>query len=170
MLTPEKREAEIWAIAGGKGGTGKSFVISCLGTYLAIMGKRVILIDADLGGANLHTFLGIDRPKCSLTDFFDKKSQLNELIVESRIPNLGLLVGALQTLAPDGIKYAQKQKLLRHIKSLDADHVLIDLGAGAHFNTIDTFLLADKMIVVVVPEITSIENVYYFLRAVFEED
>jgi flagellar biosynthesis protein FlhG len=57
--------------------------------------------------------------------------------------------------------------LFRHIKQLNADYILIDLGAGSHFNTIDTFLLADKMIVVIVPEITAIENLYYFLKNAF---
>ena len=124
-------------------------------------------IDADLGGANLHTFLGIDKPRVSLTDFLERKLPLADLIVDSGIRNMGLLIGAIHSLAPDGIKYTQKLKLFRHIKNLRADYILIDLGAGAHFNTIDTFLLADKRLVVIVPEITAIENTYYFLKNAF---
>jgi len=55
----------IWTIGGGKGGSGKSFITANVGICLAKSGLRVILIDADLGGANLHTFLG-DFPACSL--------------------------------------------------------------------------------------------------------
>jgi flagellar biosynthesis protein FlhG len=164
MLSTEKRDCEIWAIGGGKGGVGKSFIISSMGNYLASKGKKVVLIDADFGGANLHTFLGVSKPKFTLTDFFDNKLPLNELIVDSNIENLGLLIGTIRSLAPDSIKYTQKLKLFRHVEGLDTDYILIDLGGGTHFNTIDTFLLADKMLIAVVPEIIAIENVYYFLK------
>jgi flagellar biosynthesis protein FlhG len=157
----------IWAVGGGKGGIGKSFLISCLGTSLAGRGKRVVLVDADLGGANLHSLLGIGRPRVSLTEFFDKKVPLTELVVPTGIDNLGLLTGAIGSLDPDHLKYTQKLKFFHHIKKLDADYVLIDLGAGTHFNTIDTFLLADKLLVMTVPEITAIENLYFFLKNAF---
>lgn len=162
------KNCEIWAIGGGKGGTGKSFITSSIGTYLASKGSRVVLIDADLGGANLHSFLGINRPKNSLTDFFDgNKVPLNEIIVECGIPGMGLVTGNLYSLDSDNIKYVQKLKFFRQIKALDTDYILLDLGAGSHNNTIDTFLQADKMIVVTVPEITAIENMYYFIKNVF---
>ncbi|MFO7737621.1 MAG: P-loop NTPase [Desulfatiglandaceae bacterium] len=167
MAATNDGNPEIWAVGGGKGGTGKSFIISSIGNYLAQKDKKIVLIDADLGGANLHTFLGIDKPKVSLTDFLERKIPLADLIVDSGIPNMGLLIGAIHSLAPDGIKYTQKLKLFRHIKNLHADFILIDLGAGAHFNTLDTFLIADKRLVVIVPEITSIENTYYFLKNAF---
>jgi flagellar biosynthesis protein FlhG len=167
MTEMDNNTCEIWAIGGGKGGIGKSFIISCLGNHLANRGKRVILLDADLGGANLHSFLGIGRPKASLTEFFEKKIPLNELLVPTGIKNLNLLTGAIGSLDPDHLKYTQKLKFFSHIKKLDADYVLIDLGAGTHFNTIDTFLLADQLIVVTVPEITAIENLYFFLKNSF---
>lgn len=167
MTFTNERSPEIWTIGGGKGGTGKSFIISSMGNCLALQDKKVVLIDADLGGANLHTFLGIDKPRISLTDFFEKKVLLPDIIVDSGVKNMGFLIGAIHSLSPDGIKYTQKLKLFRHIKQLNADYILIDLGAGSHFNTIDTFLLADKMIVVIVPEITAIENLYYFLKNAF---
>ncbi len=158
---------EIWAIGGGKGGIGKSFIISSMGNYLARQGKKVVLVDADLGAANLHTFLGMGRPENSLTDFFENRASLSALRVKSGIDNLELLAGAIHSMVPENIKYAQKLKFFRHIKKLEADFILIDLGAGVHFNTIDTFLLADKKIVVIVPEITAIENMYGFIKNVF---
>jgi len=167
MAGKNQRHAEIWAIGGGKGGIGKSFLISNVATYLALHDNKVVLLDADLGGANLHTFFGVNKPRTTLTEFFDEKIPLEALIVDSGIQNLGLLVGAVGSLAMDSIKYTQKQKLLRHIRKLRADYILIDLGAGTHFNAIDTFLLADKMIVCVVPEIIAIENLYYYMKNVF---
>jgi len=161
------KPCEVWAVAGGKGGTGKSFITSSIATQLALRGHRVILIDADFGGANLHSFFGISRPKYSLSDFFEEKIPLSQIIVHSGISNMGLVTGALGSLDSESISYTQKQKLFRQIRGLDADYILIDLGAGSHINTLDTFLLADKMIVVTVPEITAIENLYQFIKSVY---
>lgn len=166
MGNGQSNRAKIMAVGGGKGGVGKSFVLSCIGMSLARKG-RVIMIDADLGGANLHNFLGISRPKTSLTEFFESKVPLQELVVDSGIENLTLLSGMLGTIGAESIKHVQKQKLFNHIRQLEADYILIDLGAGAHFNTIDTLLLADTMVIVITPEIVSIENMYNFLRNLF---
>ncbi|NIO48374.1 MAG: AAA family ATPase [Candidatus Aminicenantes bacterium] len=158
------KEGKIWAIGGGKGGTGKTFVTSAMGTYLAAKGKRVVLIDIDIGGANLHSFFGINRPKKSLTDFFEAGASLNKLAVKTGIDNMSLITGDIHSLASDSIKFTQKLKLFRHIMKLNEQYVIIDLGGGSHNNTIDTFLMADKMIVILEPEIPSIENVYHFIK------
>ena len=60
--TISKSTPQIWAIGGGKGGAGKSVVSTVLAFWLARMGKRTVLVDVDLGGANLHTLLGIKSP------------------------------------------------------------------------------------------------------------
>ena len=159
-----KKKSEIWAVAGGKGGTGKSFVTSVMGNYLANEGKKVILIDIDIGGANLHSILGIDEPKKSLTNFFDNRTPLHELPVRTGIDNLRLITGDIYSLNSDMIKHSQKLKLFRHISSLNTGYVLIDLGRGSHYNTLDTFLMADKMITVLTPEIMSVENLYHFIK------
>ena len=158
--------ADVWAVGGGKGGTGKSFLASSMGLCMASSGRKVVLLDADLGGANLHSFLGIKRPKRSLTDFFDRKVPLEDLVVDSGVEGLSLIIGDLGSLSTD-IKYTQKLKLLRHIKKLKADNVIIDLGGGSHNNTLDLFLFADRMIIIVVPELPSIENMYHFIKNAF---
>jgi flagellar biosynthesis protein FlhG len=158
--------AKIWAIGGGKGGTGKSFLTAGLAVYLANLGKKVTLIDADLDGPNLHTILKIRKPQHSLTDFFEKKVALNDVIENTKINNLKLVIGDIRTLAPESIKYGHRLKFYRHIKTISSDFVLIDLGAGSALPTLDTFLLADKMIVITLPEITSIDNLYHFIKRV----
>lgn len=167
MAKEVKKKCQIWTIGGGKGGIGKSFLISSIACCLAGKQQRVVLVDLDLGGANLHTFLGIQRPKATLTDFFDKKAPLASLVVETGIPNLSLLTGMVNSLAPDSIKHTQKARLFKQIRELDADYILIDLGAGTHFHTIDAYLLGDKMMAVIVPEMISLENMYYFIKNVF---
>lgn len=157
-------KSEIWAIGGGKGGTGKSFITSNMGMNLARGNNKVTLIDADLGGANLHSFLKVKKPKYSLTDFFENKVPLSEIIKDTAVPNLRFVTGDIHSLDPTSIKHAQKLKLYRHIKNISANYVLIDLGAGSDHNVIDTFLLADKMIMVTLPEITAIENLYHLIK------
>jgi flagellar biosynthesis protein FlhG len=138
-----------------------------MGTCLAQKGFKTILLDADLGGANLHTFFGLSRPRYSLSDFFDKKIPLQDIIVHSGIENLGLITGSIGSLDSEGINHAQKLKLFRHIRALDADYIIIDLGGGTHINTLDTFLLANRLIVVTAPEITALENMYQFIKSVY---
>jgi flagellar biosynthesis protein FlhG len=166
MRQSEKKACEIWAFGSGKGGTGKSFMISSVGTKLASRGNKVVLIDADLGGANLHSFLGMSRPKSHLNEFFERKMALSNLIVNTGMDGLSLITGDLDSMDSDNIKYSQKMKFFRHIMALDTDYILIDLGAGSNYKTLDIFLLADKMIVIVLPQLIAIENMYHFVKNV----
>ncbi len=162
------QKREIWAIGGGKGGTGKSFIAGNLGIYLAKMGKRVILIDADLGCANLHTCLGIPYPEATLSDFIKGKvGHIKDVVIPTGIPNLTLISGAQDILEIANPRYTQKMKLIRNIHELDFEYILLDLGAGTSFNILDFFLISDNGILTVLPEPTSIENVYRFIKASF---
>ena len=158
----------IWTIGGGKGGSGKSFITANLGICLSRLGIRVVLIDADLGGANLHTFLGISPPALSLSDFIKKRvSHLSEALIPTVVPNLQLLTGAQDLLNAADAKSVQKRKLIRSIQSLESDTILVDLGAGNSLSVLDFFLMSDGGILVVTPEPTSIENTYRFLKSAF---
>ncbi len=162
------RAWRILAVGGGKGGIGKSLVAASLGIELARRGMRVVLIDADLGGANLHTCLGVDLPKVTLSDFIDRKvTRIADVTVPTGVPNLSLVSGALDSLDVANPRYAQKLKLLRNFQALDVDYAILDLGAGTSFNVLDFFLVADHGILVLVPEPTSIENGYRFIKAAF---
>jgi flagellar biosynthesis protein FlhG len=160
----EATEGEIWAFGGGKGGTGKTFIASCVGTSLAKRGSPTVLVDMDLGGANLHSFMGLNRPQKSLTNFFEVGIPLSDLAVRTEVENLTLITGDIHSLTSDTIKFTQKLKLFRQLMKLNAQNVVIDLGAGSHLNTLDTFLVADKMIVVLVPEMIAVENMYHFVK------
>lgn len=164
QVKEKNSKCEIWAVGGGKGGTGKSFISSSIGSSLASQGKKVVLIDADMGGANLHSFVGIKRPSCSLTEFFEKKIPLSELVIQTGLPNLALITGDIDSPDSNNVKHTQKLKLFRHLRNIDADYVIIDLGAGSHTDTLDTFLLSDKMIIVTAPEVTAMENMYHFMK------
>ncbi len=159
---------DVIAIGGGKGGIGKSLLSANLGVHLAGQGKRVVLVDADLGGANLHTCLGMAAPKRTLSDFVERKvGDLAEVVTPTPIERLGLVSGALDFLGAANPKYTQKLRLLREVARLDVDCVIIDLGGGTGFNILDFFLIADHGVLAVMPEPTSIENAYRFIKAAY---
>ncbi|WP_373045448.1 P-loop NTPase [Vulgatibacter sp.] len=162
------RARRVIAVGGGKGGIGKSLLSASLGIELAQRGQSVALLDFDLGGANLHTCLGLHQPQRTLSDFVLRRVEsLPEVLVETGVPGLRLVSGASDALAMANPMHQQKLRLLRAVQALDVDVALLDLGAGSHHNVLDFFLFADHGIITVVPEPTSIENAYRFLKAAF---
>ena len=156
---------KVWAIGGGKGGVGKSFITANMGMALAKHGKRVVLVDLDLGGANLHTALGINGTDKTLSDYFNSETkEINDLVCSAGLDGVGLISGAGDALHIANLKYFQKTKLLRNLRRLEADYVILDLGAGTSFNTLDFFVHADRGVLTVTPDPASIENSYRFLK------
>lgn len=160
-----KNKPGIWAIGGGKGGVGKSVVSLLLALALARNGQKTVLVDADLGGANLHTMMGIKTPTRTLNDFLTRKYEtIEEICVHTEVKNLELICGASEILSFANPQFAQKTKIAQSITHLAADQVILDLGAGATYNVLDFFLIANYPIVVVTPQPTSIQNAYGFVR------
>ena len=164
-----KRPPKIWAVGGGKGGVGKSLVSILLAMELARKNQRTILIDADLGGANLHTMMGIKSPSRTLNDFVTRRfGTMEEICISTSVKNLQIICGASEILSLANPQYAQKNKIVQSLTRLPAHHVVLDLGAGTSYNVLDFFLIADHPIVVVTPQPISIQNAYGFVRnAVF---
>src|SRR3954465_777041 len=105
----------IIAIGSGKGGVGKSLLAANVGIYLAQLGKRVVLLDADLGGANLHTFVGVERPHVTLGDFFDKRvARIEDCVVDTAVKGLGLVSGEGDPLGAANPRPATKTRLTKH--------------------------------------------------------
>ena len=162
---PKAVTNHILAIGGGKGGTGKSLITASMGICLAQRGNGVLLIDADLGTANLHTFLGLEPPKLSLSDFVSKKeSTISGVITKTGINNLKLISGAKDMIGIANLSYGQKAKILNNIKKLNYRYILLDLGPGTSFNILDFFLISHCGILITSPEPTSIENTYRFTK------
>ena len=158
----------IVGVGGGKGGIGKSLVSASLGIELARRGNRVVLVDVDLGGANLHTCLGIEQVRTGLGDFIEHRvERLEDVLVPTGVPNLTLASGASDQLDIANPKHQQKLRLLRAVQNLDADYAILDIGSGTTFNVLDFFLVADHGILTLIPEPTSVENAYRFLKAAF---
>ncbi len=156
----------IISVASGKGGVGKSMVVSNLGLLLARKGQRVILVDMDIGGANLHILFGMFHPPSTLTDFFSNRSTHLEDVAHpvANLSSLRLIPGTGETLITANLQYAKKKRLIRHLKKLDADIILVDIGAGTSFHTLDFFLLADYFVAVATPDPTSVLDLYRFIK------
>ncbi|HOE67194.1 MAG TPA: AAA family ATPase [Candidatus Hydrogenedentes bacterium] len=169
MAVPEasRRTPEIICIGGGKGGVGKTCLSVNLAIEIARKGWRVILFDADLSCSNVETVMGI-QTRAKLDDFFHQKGAKNlaRIVCETQYENLRFVPGTTGLLDVANPRYQQKTALIRELKALDADLVVVDLDAGAHLNTLDFFLMTEANgILVVAPEKTSIDNAFKFLRA-----
>src|SRR5262245_28766745 len=101
----------VWALGGGKGGVGKSVITANLAIALARRGQRCVVVDADLGGGNLHTIFGVRKPHRTLSDFLSREvSELSEVLCDTTIPNLSLVSGARAFLAMANPKHSQKER------------------------------------------------------------
>ena len=155
--------SKLISIASGKGGVGKSFCSSSLALSLSAAGYRTLLVDADLGGANLHNFVGLKVPGIGLYNFIRERSELKDVIVKSPA-GVDFIGGSGDVLGMAHITKFEKIKILTNIQELDYDYTILDLGAGTRFNMVDLFNVADIKIVVMSGEPTSIENAYGFLK------
>ncbi len=154
------------SVGSGKGGTGKSMVLANLAVMLAKSGKKVCVVDLDIGGANAHIFFGLFEPKLTLTDFLTRKvDSINEVIhTFDSFYGLQLIPGTGETLQTANMTFQEKLRLLRSISAIDAEIVLIDVGAGTGYHTLDFFMFSDLQICVTMAEPTSIMDFYKFIQ------
>ena len=165
VLDSKIPEKVIWPIAGGKGGTGKSTLTANLGLGLSLLGYKVILVDGDLGGADLHLFFDQIAPPHSLGNFLNREVEsLKDILISTPSENLKLVCGGNEMVGLANLSYLAKEKLIRHIRALDADYILVDLGAGSSYNTLDFFNLSEEGIVVCTPEPHARVDAYGFIK------
>ncbi len=154
----------ITAVTSGKGGVGKTFMAANLAAALTRRGERVLVLDADLGLANLDVVLNLF-PKITLHDVFTGKAELSEAI----LPAPG---GFSVVLAGSGlVEYSRltpevREQLLAVIQKLAPrfDRVLLDTGAGISDVVLYTVSLADEVMVVATPEPTSLTDAYATIK------
>ena len=159
------RSGLLLPVGGGKGGIGKSLLTMNLGLNLAGRGRRVVLADLDLGASNLHTLLGQKNLRPGLGRLLvDKKLGVPELVYPTPWPNLSYIPGDNQTPGAANPLTTQKLKIIRGLRSVRADALICDLGAGAHSMILDFFLISPRGLVLFTPELPSLLNAFTFLR------
>ena len=145
-------------ITSGKGGVGKTTTTANLGTALAALGKKVVVVDGDTGLRNLDVLMGLEnRIVYTIIDVIENRCRLKQaLIKDKRYPNLCLLPTA-QTKDKDDIRSQDMFELVNKLKE-EFDYVLIDSPAGIEQGFENSVVGADKAVVVVNPEITSVRD------------
>lgn len=161
----EKNPA-IFALGGGKGGVGKTVISASLGVGLARLNKRVVVADCDLGGANLHAVMGIEKPQRTYYHFHRRDfTNLDDILIAHPLyENLKIIVGAAGSFDAANPNFYQKMRFIRDLAEIDTDFIILDLGAGSSFNVLDFFLSADQGVVVVNPEPLSILESFNFIK------
>jgi septum site-determining protein MinD len=149
---------EVIVITSGKGGVGKTTATANIGTALAVNGKRVVLVDADIGLRNLDVVMGLEnRIVYDIVDVVEGVCRLRQaLIKDKRYPDLYLLPAA-QTKDKTAVSPAQMQELCEKLKE-EFDFVLIDCPAGIEQGFKNAIAGAEKAIVVTTPEISAVRD------------
>jgi flagellar biosynthesis protein FlhG len=155
--------AEIIAIASGKGGVGKSFFSANLAMSFSRYHTDVLLVDGDLGGANLHNFVGLKATGTGLYNFLKEKLTVDEVILKTPA-GVDFIGGSGDVLGMAHINSFEKLRILNHLKKTNYKYVILDLGAGTSYNMVDFFNYSDKKVLIMNSEPTSIENSYGFLK------
>ena len=159
---------QIIPVASGKGGVGKSLLSANLAIALGQSGKKVVLADLDLGASNLHLVLGQQAPKQGPGTWLTGNGEFKDIIIKTDYKNVDFIAGDSEIPGLSTLKAPQKSKLIKAFKNIDADFLIIDLGAGTHQIILDLFLLSPQGIVVTAPAVTATLNGYLFLKnAVF---
>jgi flagellar biosynthesis protein FlhG len=162
-VAPKARRTII-AIGGAKGGIGKTVFAANLGIHLHRKGRRTVLVDLDLGGANLHLHLGVTGLPQTINDFLDQQApSLEEIMVTTRY-GPKLIGGDSSRLGAANIDFGLKLRLVRAIRRIEADCIILDLGGDTSYNMIDFFLLADRGIVLTTCDPSSYLDAYNFIK------
>ena len=152
-------------IASGKGGVGKSLVAANLSIALAQTGRKVVLVDLDLGGSNLHVILGqMSSLKGIGTFMTDSNVNFEDIILNTSYENLYFVAGEAEVPGMANLKSTQKKKIITHLLKVDADYLILDLGAGTSIDIMDFYLMSGRGLIVTSPTLTANLNAYLFLK------
>jgi flagellar biosynthesis protein FlhG len=162
--TNSKSNARVIAVTSGKGGVGKTNIVANLGYAFTRLGKKVLILDADLGLGNLDVLLGLT-PKYNLSHVIMGEKSIHDIIVEG--PGNMLILPAssgIQELTQ--LTQDQKVQILKGLDKLikDVDILFIDTAAGISSNVMDFNVTAHEIIVVVSPEPTAITDAYALMK------
>lgn len=168
LKKPDKKpnqNTRIIAVTSGKGGVGKTSISVNLAITLAQMGKKVTVLDADLGLANINVVLGFI-PKYTLHHVFKGQKKLSDIIIE--VPEgIKIIAGASGFYQLANLETNQRDDLIQSFLDIDMDDiVIVDTGAGVSANVLSFILASDETIVVTTPEPTAITDAYGIIKAI----
>lgn len=165
-IVSEQKKTKVIAITSGKGGVGKSTLSLNLSITLSQMKKKVVLMDADLGLANIDIMLGII-PKYNLLHLIRDEKALKDIIVKVN-SNFDIIPGGSGINELANLKEGQLRRIMHELSKLERDYdiLIIDTGAGISNRVISFLLSADEIIVITTPEPTSLTDAYGVVKSV----
>lgn len=164
----DQRKTRIITIASGKGGVGKTNISTNLAIAYAAMGQRVVLMDADLGLANVNVVLGII-PKYNLYHVIRKQKQMSDILMDTEY-GLQIVAGASGFAKIANLSEEERQGFIEELQHLGhADVIIIDAGAGVSNNVLAFVAAADEAIIVTTPEPTAITDAYGIIKIIATE-
>ena len=165
-----EKEARIFTITSGKGGVGKSNTAVNLAIHFSKMGKRVIILDADFGLANVEVLCGTV-PKYNLSDYIFGEMELSEIITKGPM-DIGFISGGSGILKLNNLNTDQLNGVVYGLTKLNrmCDVLLIDTGAGVSDSVMSFVLSSPEVIVVTTPEPGSITDAYSLIKAVYKSN
>lgn len=160
----ERKVSRVITVTSGKGGVGKSTLTVNLAIQLSRLGKKVIILDADFGLANIEVMLGI-RPDYNLADLMFRGKELKEIIIEGP-ENIGFISGGSGIQELSRLTREQVVYLVQKLYELDelADIILVDTGAGISDSVLEFVSASNEVLLVATPEPTSITDAYALLK------
>lgn len=166
LIRGDEQRARVIAVASGKGGVGKTNLSVNLAASLAALGKKVILVDVDIGLANADVICGV-QPSLHLGDVLS--GEVQPLQALTRVPGgFYLLPGMAGVRHLSDLEKTERDFLIRSFRDLEAhaDFILIDTAAGISRNVVQIASAADEVIVVTTPEPTAITDGYAIVKAI----
>ncbi len=161
---------EAIVITSGKGGVGKTTTTANIGTSLALLGKKVCLIDTDIGLRNLDVIMGLEnRIIYDLVDVAHNRCKLHQALIKDKRFECLYLLPAAQTKDKSAVKPEQMKKMVTELKQ-DYDYVIIDCPAGIEQGFKNAIAGADKSIVVTNPETSSVRDADRIIGLLEQED
>jgi len=159
----------IIAVGGAKGGIGKSIFAANLAIMLSSCGLKTVLVDLDLGGSDLHIYLGHKHiPAVTINDFLNRKfSSIDQVVTGSGKGPL-FIAGNNTELGAANIPFQRKMRLIESIRKMNTDYIILDLGGGTDFNSLDFFLNADYGIVLTTLDQTAYVEAYAFIKTALQ--
>ena len=154
----------IITVGGGRGGIGKSTVATQLALTCAQLGRRVLLVDADLSGSGQHALLATENPQGGLGAFLARDGWTPAVFTDTRHPNLRLCAGGRHP-RPDSLNPAARLRLHERLRATDVDLAVVDVGAGMGADSVDLFELGDQRVIVATAQPGSVHEAFALLKA-----
>lgn len=150
--------SEVIVITSGKGGVGKTTTSANIGTGLALSGKKVALVDADIGLRNLDVVMGLEnRIVYDLVDVVDGNCRLKQALIKDKRYDGLFLLPAAQTRDKEAVSPEQMQKLCNNLKE-EFDYIIIDCPAGIERGFKNAIAGADRAVVITTPEVSAVRD------------